>query len=102
MEVEPPYPVSFIFLHLATTISPNCQTCLDPVPANAPCPCSAPTSQPRTEVLPVPTAVDSGQSLSHQVTDSPLTPSRAPHPCQWLFPVPAGQLCAGSCAQVHI
>lgn len=47
------YPLSFLFPHMAITPSPTCQTWLDPDPANAPCRCSAPANQPRTEVLPI-------------------------------------------------
>lgn len=90
-------------LNLAATASPCCQTWLTLAPANSPCLCSAPASQPRTEVLacfPQPWALGSA-CPSQPLTTCPV-PSRAHPPRQRTFPVPAGGLRPGPRAQVHI
>ena len=102
-EVVPTVHSPFSAPHMAATASPRCQTWLTLVPANAPCLCSAPASQPRTEVLacfPQPWAL--GSACPSQPLMACPVPSRTHPPRQRTFPIPAGGLSPGPRAQVHI
>lgn len=96
------YPLSFLFPPLATIYLPTYQIWLDPNPANAPCLCPTPHSQPRIKVLLIFQQSQFLESPCPIQPDSSPVPSRIHPRRQRTFPNPSGWLRARPRPQVRI